>query len=85
MKKSTLSILTQILGVVCFITVTSKGLEGKVVLSVNTITHIESSSNSCQYSPAIYLRNGTKICTAESFDRLQSLIAITNARQCDSN
>ncbi|RZA14701.1 MAG: hypothetical protein EOP10_11445 [Proteobacteria bacterium] len=69
------STLTQLALTGCFLAVTSKGLEGRMIVSFDAIKTIESTSASCNYGVAINLKNGQKICVIDSIEKIGKSLA----------
>lgn len=73
--------LTQIALMACFITVTSKGLEGRMIVSFDSVSTIESSNAICNYSTTIQLKNGKKLCVIDSIEKIEK--SLTAQKDCE--
>ncbi len=75
MLKTHFNYLSQFAFLACFLTVTSKGIEGRTIISLDAIKTIENSSNSCNYGVAVQLKDGKRICILESLDAIEKNLA----------
>lgn len=69
------SALTQLALMACFITVTSRGPEGRMIIAFDAVTTIESTNASCGYGVSVNLKNGQKICVIDSIDKIARSLA----------
>jgi hypothetical protein len=61
---------THLASLACFLAVTSKGPEGRMLVSFDAIKTIVSSAPSCNYGVAVDLKNGQQICVIDSLDKI---------------
>lgn len=66
---------TQIALMACYVLVTSKGDEGRMIVSFDAISTIESTSQSCNYSTIINLKSGKRICVLDSIEKIEKSLA----------
>lgn len=73
--------IASIAALTCFITVTSKGNEGKMLIAQSSIATVEGVSQSCNYGVSITLKNGRTICVLDPIEKIAR--SLEQQKPCD--